>query len=76
MSGALDPIQEDLPLDLTQSPAKLPAPRRPVRQPGGDLPPSLVEQVLARLRAIPWARIRSMVRSARWGEWPLISAWT
>ena len=59
MSGALDPIQEDLPLDLTPSPAKLPAPRRPVRQPGGDLPPSLVEQVLARLRAIPWAGMRA-----------------
>ena len=59
MSGALDPIQEDLPLDLTQSPAKPPAPRRPVLQPGGDLPPSLVEQVLARLRAIPWARMRA-----------------
>ncbi|TME81752.1 MAG: hypothetical protein E6I47_07165 [Chloroflexi bacterium] len=59
MSGALDPIQEDLPLDLTQSPAKPPAPRRPVRQPGGDLPPSLVEQVLARLRAIPWAGMRA-----------------
>ncbi len=59
MSGALDPIQEDLPLDLTQSPAKSPAPRRPVLQPGGDPPPSLVEQVLARLRAIPWARMRA-----------------
>ena len=59
MSGALDPIQEDLPLDLTQSPAKPPAPRRPVRQPGGDLPPSLIEQVLARLRAIPWAGMRA-----------------
>ena len=59
MSGALDPIQEDLPLDLTQSPAKPPAPLRPVRQPGGDLPPSLVEQVLARLRAIPWAGMRA-----------------
>jgi len=59
MSGALDPIQEDLPLDLTQSPAKPPAPRRPVQQPRGDLPPSLVEQVLARLRAIPWAGMRA-----------------
>ncbi len=59
MSGALDPIQEDLPLDLTPSPAKPPAPRRPVLQPGGGLPPSLVEQVLARLRAIPWARMRA-----------------
>jgi len=59
MSGALDPIQEDLPLDLTPSPAKPPATPRPVRQSGGELPPSLVEQVLARLRAIPWARMRA-----------------
>ena len=59
MSGALDPIQEDLPLDLTQSPGKSPAPQRPIVQPGGDLPPSLFEQVLARLRAIPWARLRA-----------------
>ena len=59
MSGALDPIQEDLPLDLTPSPAKPPATQRLVRQSGGELPPSLVEQVLARLRAIPWARMRA-----------------
>ena len=59
MSGALDPIQEDLPLDLTQSPGKSPAPQRPIVQPGGDLPPSLFEQVLVRLRAIPWARLRA-----------------
>ena len=57
MSGALDPIQEDLPLDLTQSPAKPPAPR-PL-PPGGELAPSIVEQVLARLRAVPWARMRA-----------------
>ena len=59
MSGALDPIQEDLPLDLTQSPGKPPAPQRPIVQPGGELPPSLFEQVLARLRAVPWARLRA-----------------
>ena len=59
MSGALDPIQEDLPLDLTQSPGKSPAPQRPIVQPGGELPPSLFEQVLARLRAIPWAGLRA-----------------
>jgi hypothetical protein len=60
MSGALDPIQEDLPLDLTQSPpAKVPTPARAALQPRGELPPSLFEQVLARLRAIPWARMRA-----------------
>ena len=57
MSGALDPIQEDLPLDLTQSSAKPPAPR--AVPPGGELAPSIVEQVLARLRAVPWARMRA-----------------
>jgi hypothetical protein len=60
MSGALDPIQEDLPLDLTPSPpAKVPTPARAALQPAGDLPPSLFEQVLTRLRAIPWARMRA-----------------
>ena len=59
MSGALDPIQEDLPFDLTQSPARPPAPGQPVVHPSGNLPPSLFEQVLARLRAVPWARMRA-----------------
>jgi hypothetical protein len=60
MSGALDPIQEDLPLDLTASPpARVPTPPRTALQPAGDLPPSLFEQVLTRLRAIPWARMRA-----------------
>jgi len=59
VSGALDPIQEDLPLDLTQVPARPPAKQRSPLQPGGELPPSLFEQVLARLRAIPWARMRA-----------------
>jgi hypothetical protein len=60
MSGALDPIQEDLPLDLTASPpARVPTPARAALQPAGDLPPSLFEQVLTRLRAIPWARMRA-----------------
>ena len=58
MSGALDPIQEDLPLDLTQSPAG-PTPPRSVLKPVGELPPSIVEQVLRRMRAIPWARMRA-----------------
>ena len=59
MSGALDPIQEDLPLDLAQSPAKPPTPARSAVQPSGELPPSLFEQVLSRLRAVPWARWRA-----------------
>jgi hypothetical protein len=60
MSGALDPIQEDLPLDLTPSPpATVPTPARAALQPAVDLPPSLFEQVLTRLRAIPWARMRA-----------------
>ena len=59
MSGALDPIQEDLPLDLTQSPAKPPTPPRSTVQAGGALPPSLFEQLLTRLRTLPWARWRA-----------------
>jgi len=59
MSGALDPIQEDLPLDLTQSLPARPTPARSVLKPAGELPPSIFEQVLARLRAIPWARLRA-----------------
>ena len=59
MSGALDPIQEDLPLDLTQAPAKPRTPARSAAQPGGELPPSLFEQVLTRLRTLPWARWRA-----------------
>jgi hypothetical protein len=59
MSGALDPIQEDLPLDLTPAPAKLPTPPRSAMQPGAQLPPSLLEQMLTRLRAVPWARWRA-----------------
>jgi hypothetical protein len=57
MSGALDPIQEDLPLDLAGSPPKpstpSPAPRL------GELPPSLLEQVVGRLRGLPWAQWRA-----------------
>ena len=53
MSGALDPIQEDLPLDLTPAPAKLPTPPRSAMQPGAQLPPSLLEQMLTGLRLAP-----------------------
>ena len=58
MSGALDPIQEDLPLELPPTPpgAKLqPSFAKPV----ADLPPSLFEQFWARLRGLPWARWRA-----------------
>jgi hypothetical protein len=57
MSGALDPIQEDLPLDLTSSHAKSPTPPPP--GPRGELPPSIFEQLIRRLRAVPWARWRA-----------------
>ena len=74
MSGALDPIQEDLPLDLAASKPPAPRPNSPepdptslvpsvpawkAAQPSGELPPSLFEQMLKRLRAIPWARWRA-----------------
>jgi hypothetical protein len=57
MSGALDPIQEDLPLDLEPRPSALrpwKAPERTVEQ-----PPSLYEQLWKRLRILPWARWRA-----------------
>jgi hypothetical protein len=58
MSGALDPIQEDLPLDLPASPqGAKPVPAAP--RPAAELPPSLLEQFLAQLRALPWARWRA-----------------
>jgi hypothetical protein len=58
MSGALDPIQEDLPLELppTPSDARL---RPSAAKPAADLPPSLFEQLWARLRGLPWARWRA-----------------
>ena len=58
MSGALDPIQEDLPLDLPASPqGGKPVPAAP--RPAAELPPSLLEQFLAQLRGLPWARWRA-----------------
>ncbi len=72
MSGALDPIQEDLPLDLpTPSPQKPPegsgsstspieVPAWKAAQPSDEPPPpTLYEQLLQRLRALPWARWRA-----------------
>ena len=66
MSGALDPIQEDLPLELPAgtsraagsnaagSNAGLPAWKQPPAPPG----PSLYEQALTRIRSLPWDRWR------------------
>ncbi|MDQ6710985.1 MAG: hypothetical protein M3Z11_10570 [Candidatus Dormibacteraeota bacterium] len=74
MSGALDPIQEELPFDVAATP---PVPIkdvsatpikdvvRPLKLPDAtpidpaDLPPSIYEQVWQRLRALPWQRWRN-----------------
>jgi hypothetical protein len=71
MSGALDPIQEDLPFEL---PAGAPAQETPSGDPGttptsrralsaappGVQPaPALYEQLWKQLRALPWARWRA-----------------
>jgi hypothetical protein len=63
MSGALDPIQEDLPLDLPGGPhptgTPSPQPLLPAwQQPAPPAGPSLAEQVWTRLRALPWAQWR------------------
>lgn len=72
MSGALDPIQEDLPLDLpagadkkmSSGPASS-ADRTPDvpawkgAQPTQEVPPSLYEQIWTKVRALPWARWRA-----------------
>jgi len=57
MSGALDPIQEDLPLELEPRPSEArpwKAPERSV-----ELAPSLYEQLWKRLHTLPWARWRA-----------------
>jgi hypothetical protein len=55
MSGALDPIQEDLPFDL---PTGGPVARKAV-QSGADQAPSLYEQLWRGVRGLPWARWRA-----------------
>ena len=50
MSGALDPIQQDLPLEVPSS--------RPPSAPAGPIPPSLYEKAWQWLRALPWQRWR------------------
>jgi len=63
MSGAVDPIQEDLPFEQPATPAIPPisadTPAWVAARPRADLPPSLYDQLLTRLRAIPWARWRA-----------------
>jgi len=63
MSGALDPIQEDLPFEQPATPAiptvSANTPAWVAARPKADLPPSLYDQLLTRLRAIPWARWRA-----------------
>ena len=58
MSGALDPIQEDLPLELPSTPPGA-RPRPSGTPPPANLPPSLLEQFWKRLRSLPWARWRA-----------------
>jgi hypothetical protein len=57
VSGALDPIQEDLPFDLEAAPLEKRA-LEPA-QPNVERPPSLYEQIWTKLRALPWARWRA-----------------
>jgi hypothetical protein len=60
MSGAVDPIQEDLPFEAPATPsASAETPAWVAARPKADLPPSIYDQLLTRLRAIPWARWRA-----------------
>ena len=60
MSGAPDPIQEDLPFEApAAAPGSSETPPWVAARPRADLPPSLTDQLLTRLRAIPWARWRA-----------------
>ena len=60
MSGAPEPIQEDLPFDAPATPpASNDTPAWMASRPRAEVPPSVFEQLLTRLRAIPWARWRA-----------------
>jgi len=66
VSGAPEPIQEDLPFGTpatpptpTTPPASTGTPAWIAARPRAELPPSLYDQLLSRLRAIPWARWRA-----------------
>ncbi|HXO58299.1 MAG TPA: hypothetical protein VN834_00735 [Candidatus Acidoferrum sp.] len=60
MSGAVDPVQEDLPFETPATPpASADTPAWVAARPKADLPPSIYDQLMTRLRAIPWARWRA-----------------
>jgi hypothetical protein len=60
VSGAPEPIQEDLPFEATATtPASTDTPAWVAARPKAELPPSLYDQLLKRLRAIPWAHWRA-----------------
>jgi len=60
VSGAPEPIQEDLPFDAPATPpTSTGTPAWIAARPKAELPPSLYDQLLTRLRAIPWARWRA-----------------
>jgi hypothetical protein len=70
MSGALDPIQEDLPFNLPAGDGKPRSPEsqgnQPIEVPAWKaaqrpehLPPSLYEQLWTKFRALPWAKWRA-----------------
>ena len=60
MTGAPEPIQEHLPFEAAPTPpAPTGVPPWVAARPTTDLPPSLSQQLLRRLRALPWARWRA-----------------
>jgi hypothetical protein len=60
VSGASEPIQEDLPFESSApTPASSDTPAWVAARPKAELPPSLYDQLLKRLRAIPWAQWRA-----------------
>jgi hypothetical protein len=60
MSGGLDPIQEDLPLELPSSrpPSGSDKPWK-AAEPAAPVAPSLYEQLWRRVRSLPWAQWRA-----------------
>ena len=60
MSGVTDPIQEDLPFETpVRPPASAETPAWVAARPKTEQGPSLYDQLLTRLRAVPWARWRA-----------------
>jgi hypothetical protein len=60
MSGGLDPVQEDLPLELPSGSSSAGSSQRPKsKDPHGSLRPTLIEQLIRQLRAVPWGRLRA-----------------